>query len=123
MSQPAIATQRCPYCGSGIECVNTAVIYGRSYGKAWVCERWPDCDAYVGCHGNTRKPLGTLANGKLRKLRNHLHRLFDPLWRDGDMTRDEAYRWLADKLGLPQAKAHIAMLNEDRCELLIEELS
>ncbi|WP_088258626.1 zinc-finger-containing protein [Fimbriiglobus ruber] len=30
------------------------------------CERYPTCDAYVGCHPGTETPLGRLANKELR---------------------------------------------------------
>lgn len=41
----------CPYCGRTAELKDSAVIYcGTSYGMAWVCSGFPECDAYVGCH-------------------------------------------------------------------------
>ena len=40
----------CPYCGQQAEYVDSKVIYGRSYGMAYLCR---NCDAYVGVHRGT----------------------------------------------------------------------
>lgn len=54
----------CPYCGRQAEYVDSKVIYGRSYGMAYLCR---NCDAYVGVHRGTDEPLGRLADASLRK--------------------------------------------------------
>ena len=92
---------RCPYCGGSVKLVSASVVYhSNKYGnsKVWVCENYPKCDAYVGCHPGTEIPLGRLANAKLRALKVEAHKQFDPIWKSGLMTRREAYKWLADML-------------------------
>ena len=53
----------CDYCGRETEYVDSKVIYGKSYGKIYLCR---NCMAYVGVHKGTDKPLGRLANAELR---------------------------------------------------------
>lgn len=45
----------CDYCGRETEYVDSKVIYGKSYGKIYLCR---NCMAYVGVHKGTDKPLG-----------------------------------------------------------------
>lgn len=59
------------------------------------------------------------ANGDLRNLRIQAHRKFDLIWKNGIMTREEAYRWFADSFGLSLRDAHIGMCSEYRCRELI----
>ena len=73
------------------------MIYGRNCGTSYKCYYCEPCNAYVGCHKNSRKPLGTLANKELRELRIRTHEIFDPLWKSGKMTRSEAYKMLEVK--------------------------
>ena len=47
---------------------------------------------YVGCHNNTRKPLGTMADKELREARMAVHAKIDPLWRSGRHRRSDVYR-------------------------------
>lgn len=109
----------CPYCGKKAKCQDSSVIYGRSYGPAWICPDFPRCDAYVGCHPGTKAPLGRLANKELREAKKNAHSAFDPLWRSKKMTRSEAYKWLAEALGIEQAKCHIGMFDVEQCEKVV----
>ncbi len=107
----------CPYCGGKAILRDSAVLYGRSYGNAWVCEYYPDdCDAYVGCHKNSDVPLGRLADAELRAAKKRAHAWFDPLWRGGGVGRSKAYRWLARQLGIPEADCHIGMFDVAQCK-------
>ena len=74
------------------------------------------CDAYVGCHKGTIKPLGRLANKELRKAKSEAHRAFDPLWKFGDIKRKEAYKWLAETLNVESSDCHIGMFDIEMCE-------
>lgn len=107
----------CPYCGKEAELIDSSVIYGRSYGMAYICF---DCDAYVGTHKGTEKPLGRLANAELRKWKMRAHDAFDPIWKSRKMSRKKAYSWLAEKLKLPEEKTHIGMFDVDMCKKVIE---
>jgi len=118
MTQP-----KCPYCG-------------KKATKAWGRHIWPSltyleskkiwrcipCDARVGTHGDSWKPLGTLANKETRDARAQTHEVFDPLWRTGKMTRSEAYTLLSRLMGIDQTKCHIAMFNVQQCEAAQEAL-
>lgn len=108
----------CPYCGKPAKWMSNEAVYGRRYGRSWMCYYCRDCDAYVGCHNNTRKPLGTPANRELRKLRITAHSLFDPIWREGKMSRKYAYRYLEENTGV----RHIGESNERECAGVINFL-
>ena len=104
----------CPYCGRQAEYVDSKVIYGRSYGMAYLCR---NCDAYVGGHRGTDEPLGRLADASLRKWKKAAHAAFDPLWKAGRFKgkRNAAYLWLAQQLGLPVSETHIGMFDVEEC--------
>ena len=102
----------CPYCGNPAALVDSSVIFGHSYGMIWQCQ---PCDARVGCHDGSEVPLGTLANGKLRRARREVHAAFDPLWRIGWLTRPKAYQWLGAQLKIPIEECHVGMFDLDRC--------
>lgn len=120
----------CSYCKCDAKLVDSAEIYGKSYGLIWLCA---PCDAYVGIHKNSHnaRPLGTLANGSLRKLRSAAHEAFDPMWRRAVQVhqisrykaRNEAYAWLAAQLNLDQDNCHIAMFDEEACKRVISLFS
>jgi hypothetical protein len=122
-----IATDRaalvCPECGGGAKIIDSAAIYGRSYGPAFACASYPRCDAYVGVHRGTLTPLGTLAGPELREWRKRTHAAFDPLWRGGAMRRREAYAWMRATLGLTEDEAHIARFDVDQCRALIAAIT
>ena len=110
----------CDYCGHEAVLVDDSEIYGRSYGhKAWLCR---NCNAYVGCHGRSEKPLGRLANAELRRWKMAAHASFDPLWKFGPFRRrrNAAYAWLAEQMGLPVEKTHIGMFDVAQCKRVIE---
>ena len=110
---------QCPYCGKKAEYVDTIEIYGKSYGMAYLCR---PCDAFVGVHDGTDTPLGRLANRELRRWRNRAHAAFDPLWQLGPYRRrrNDAYAWLAGKMGLTKEETHIAMFNVEQCKQVIQ---
>ena len=114
---------RCPHCGAFAIIRPAAEIYGdpTNTGDLYVCSRYPQCNTYVGIHPGTRIPMGTMANGDLRNLRIKAHRKFDQLWQSNIMSRESAYRWMADFFGLTLKDAHIGMLGEYRCTELINE--
>lgn len=107
----------CPYCDKKAKWCENKEKYGRNYGKSYMCYFCKDCDAYVGCHNNTRKPLGTMANAELREWRKKTHALIDPLWKDKQMTRKQMYRLLKDGLG---REIHVAESNIEQCKEIID---
>lgn len=114
---------RCPYCGG------TAILRDESYvhknmsgeGKVYVCCHYPVCNSYVGVHKGTSIPKGTLANKELRQKRIYAHRIFDQIWKQGILSKREAYRWIADKFCLTSQQAHIGEFSDYMCEQLIKE--
>ncbi len=113
---------RCPYCGGHARLRSSAVVYRRTFGYVYLCEHYPRCDAYVGCHPGTTRPLGRLADAALRRWKRRAHAAFDPLWRSGRMTRRDAYRVLQHLMGLDETRAHIGQFDIDQCRLLIARL-
>jgi len=110
----------CPYCGCPTEMRDSACVYGRSYGDVLICTQYPGCDAFVGMHRDGSGPKGALADRTTREARKRAHAAFDPLWRSGRTGRNAAYRWLADKLGMAVADAHIGMFDADTCARVVE---
>ncbi len=111
----------CPYCKIKAKWVENKVLYGKNLGKSymiWVCY---SCDVYVGCHNNTKTPLGTMANVLLRKLRIKCHNKLDLLW-NNKRQRIDVYKWIADKMKLPLEKAHISHFNKIQCKKFLKIL-
>jgi len=120
-------SETCPYCGAPVEFKPSSYIYDWAYnnGYVFICTRYPKCDAYVGCHGTSKNPLGTLADSGLRARRRDAHFLFDQLWEKGAgrksrMSRTQAYQALAEALGLPIQDTHIGQFDRRRCQQVIE---
>lgn len=110
---------RCQYCDNEAVWVENKEIYGRNYGKSymtWLCK---PCDAYVGCHNNTKQSKGSLANRELRELRKQAHALFDPLWKETDRARGSAYAWLVKNTGVQ----HIGESSKEEALKVIEFLN
>jgi DNA-directed RNA polymerase subunit RPC12/RpoP len=107
----------CEYCGGKVIFTDSAAIYAKSWGMIYLCT---NCNASVGVHKGTRKPLGTLANVVLKLKRQEAHRVFDAIWKTRGQTRSEAYEWLAGRMGLPKHRAHIAYFNVEQCDKVIE---
>lgn len=64
--------------------------------------------------------MGTLADGNLRHKRILAHKAFDRLWKNGVMTKWQAYKWMQAKFGLSSDQAHIAKFSEYMCDQLID---
>lgn len=108
----------CPYCNGSAEYVSSSEVYGgRDYGKIYLCR---PCQAWVGVHKGTKKPLGRLADAKLRQWKIKAHQAFDPIWKEGHMNRYQAYKWLSIVLGIPRKKCHIGMFDIKTCQKVIE---
>ena len=86
----------CPVCGSKAYLRPASVVYGDKApdpdAKYYVCGRYPACDAHVA---------------------------LDSLWKNGIMSRKEAYRLLQLSMGLPAEDAHIAKFSAARCDEVI----
>lgn len=114
----------CPYCQRPAMLVAGDAVYPHRpdlhQRYFWLCR---PCDAHVGCHPPSRRwdsdgtrPLGTLANARLRALRSHAHSVFDPLWQRGHFaSRRAAYRWLSQRLGIAADDCHIGHMDVAQC--------
>ena len=86
-------------------------LYARPY---WVCDK---CLNYVGTHHKTKKPtepLGIIPTPQLRRARQHIHALLDPLWQQHGVERKWLYKWLSDDLGWKYHTAKIRDIDEAR---------
>ena len=115
-------TFKCPYCGNDAELTTGYKAYPHRLDladlKVWAC--FP-CDAWVGTHKNspTHAPLGRLANAELRRAKMAAHAAFDPWWKSGRMTRREAYKKLAELMGIDPKDAHIGMFDVEQCKTVV----
>ena len=85
----------------------------------FVCDH---CDARVGCHPGTDRPLGFAGNEATRVARKKLHNLMlDPLWKrfptkpERDRARSRTYKFLAKALGIEPRECHTGMFTVERC--------
>ena len=74
----------------------------------------------MGTHHQDDSPKGTLANRQLRQWRKNAHTLFDTLWKSGKMSRNEAYEWLCEQMGMSREETHIGMFNETQCKQVVK---
>lgn len=121
MKKPEI----CRYCGGVIRMVPAEQIYGMTAAKRlglvgeniYQCQ---NCNARVGCHKGTMRPLGDVANEALRLKRIETHHVFDAYWKSQNMTRSGAYRWLSQQMRIPAKQAHIGGFEMDQCQQVID---
>jgi hypothetical protein len=113
----------CPYCGGKAILRDSEIVYhGNSFGFAWICENYPRCDSYVGCHRTNNKPLGRLANAELREWKQRAHAAIDDLWKSGQYKRWQVYRLISDMMGTPFTDTHIGMMDVPECKDLIKSM-
>jgi len=48
------------------------------------------------------------------------HEAFDPIWREGFMSRHEAYTWLAQALNLTPNDCHMGMFDQEMCQKVVD---
>ena len=114
-------TTRCPYCGAPMVIRSAVGIYHEAAEgeRLLVCGNYPQCDTYARLCPGSNQPLGVPANRELRKIRARAHKAFDSVWKQGYMTRTDAYRWMADFMGLRRQDAHIGRFGTYQCEKVI----
>lgn len=113
----------CPYCLKAPEKMDSAKVYGKSFGPIIACL---ECKAWVGLHKDGR-PLGRLADAELRKYKQLAHGYFDQLWKrkmdkgcPKHLARAAAYKWLSEAMGIPQDHTHIGMMDVEQCKKVVE---
>lgn len=126
----------CPYCGRKPKYVDSELIYGKSYGMIYLCR---GCDAYVGVHKGSDKPLGRLADKDLREAKKKAHYYFDALWKAKTnigiledprrskrkvewqrACRSQAYKWLSEVMQIKPEFTHIGMFDVEQCEKVVQ---
>lgn len=88
---------RCPSCGGLVEHQRTR--FGVRH-ACIPCKLW----SWGG------KPL---ASGAIHKARRIAHAVFDPLWKEHGIGRQQAYRLLADELGVAESDAHMSYMSAE----------
>lgn len=89
----------CPNCNNPAPWVENKEKYGKNYGKSYMCYYCKPCGFYVGCHNNTKKPLGTMISSEHCKYRKAIHNKIDPLWKNGVIERKYLYSRISKILG------------------------
>lgn len=114
----------CRYCGGIIRTVPAKSIYGDSTKRLGMEREFiyqcQNCNARVGCHKGTLRPLGNVANEVLRLKRMETHQVFDTFWRGKGMGRTQAYKWLSLQMHLSEKRTHIGGFEMDQCQRVIE---
>jgi len=98
---------------------NGAEVYPHRHDLAevprWICDI---CKNHVGTHykrkSNVTEPLGNIPNKKIKMARMDIHKLIDPLWQAGKMTRGALYAELSEKLGYAYHTGEIKTIEEAR---------
>ena len=109
--------QPCPECGKSM------VLRISKYGFFYGCEMFPKCKATHGAHRKTGKPLGNPANKETKEWRIKAHDVFDKMWKNDEMNRKAAYRWMKKTLKITPEDAHIGKFDLDMCKRLIVEVN
>ncbi|MFA8451791.1 MAG: zinc-finger-containing protein [Bacteroidales bacterium] len=104
------SAEKCPYCGKSTELGND------KHGAFYRCK---PCNAYVGTHRDTTNALGRLANAGLREAKMAAHDAFDKLWKEGDMDRKTAYKYLSGRLSIPVQYTHIGYFSVATCKQVV----
>ena len=77
----------------------------------WRCN---NCKNHVGCHKSTQNPLGCIATPEIKKARQHIHRILDPIWKSGRIRRNKLYKAISNELGWKYHTAMIKSMDEAR---------
>lgn len=106
----------CPNCGQLMNLRTDSQFKNKLW---YACPNWPDCR---GCHGAhpDGKPLGIPADKETKDWRIKAHEAFDELWKSGQQTRPDTYRWLAKSLEIPLEKCHISSFDSKTCQKVVE---
>lgn len=72
----------------------------------------PACLNYVGTHKNSLAPLGVIPTPELRRIRQDIHALIDPIWQKRIATREQVYTWMSGYVGKTYHTANIRSVEE-----------
>src|SRR4051812_9276717 len=80
----------------------------------WKCDA---CGNHVGCHHQTKdriRPLGVIPTPEMKRARQHIHAILDPLWKSGRLKRGDVYATLHEVLGHPYHTGELRTIQEAR---------
>lgn len=80
----------------------------------WICG---NCKSMVGCHHKTNdrtRPLGFLATAELRRAKKEIHKILDPIWKNGTLSRKQVYALISKSIGYQFHTAEIKSLEDGR---------
>ena len=83
------------------------------------CSTWPACKAAHGAHPDG-SPVGKPGTVQEKEARQLAHIAFDQLWQGGGMRRSQAYKWLAEQMGMEKSKCHIGSFDVAMCNRVVE---
>jgi hypothetical protein len=85
----------CPKCGNEARTAMT------QYGvRAFCCDLWSwDC--------------APLVDAETHEARKAAHESFDRVWKERQMSRGQAYRLLADRMGLTREQCHMKLMDAE----------
>ena len=102
--------EKCPKCGQ----LNVGKM--GPYGPYRACANYPRCDMILNSFG--------WSDQKTRNARKAAHRVFDRLWKitGGRFfhQRGEAYKQLAEHMGLSSRACHIEAFAVEQCQVVME---
>lgn len=79
----------------------------------WKCDT---CNNFVGCHHKTKGsrllPLGCISTPEIKTMRNIIHDLIDPLWKEQGWSRGRIYGTISKKLGYTYHTGEIRSVEE-----------
>lgn len=103
------------------DCSGMLVLRKSKYGLFYGCVNYPYCTAAHGAHPDG-SPLGVPADKGTKEARIAAHAAFDKLWKgeDAPFKREDAYKWLKDKMGLSSEECHIGRFDKDTCKKVVD---
>lgn len=88
----------------------------------WKCDK---CKNYVGCHyktPNRTNPLGYIPTREIMRARQRLHKIIDPIWKGGTMSRRDVYGRISAAIGYTYHSGEIKSVAEaDRIQKIVIE--
>jgi hypothetical protein len=75
----------------------------------WICDT---CHNYCGVHKVNKNPLGNIATPELRRARQNIHTILDPLWKELDYNRQALYEYISEKVGWDYHTAKLKTVEE-----------
>ena len=117
-------TLYCPYCGGKAILRPVSYLFGDDVNPGssthyYVCNKYPECDAYIACYHGNFEPKGRIADSWLRHRRNVAHRYIKLIVENHIMLQRNVYPTIASRLGVRLEEAHIRFSTDYSIEKII----